>query len=236
MESLPPLPAVALVKPLNLVDILDASKEKMFISLVPDSSAKALSRYTEMTQTEKLQQASEVAKVRLKEMDLPDMLHALDGAAIIPEHLRDDIEAVQLDGGPATLKTEMRRLEDLRRVNLELLVQCEEKLQNESREDAQLRAQFGTRWSRPQSSTLTKSLQDAINNFNSKVKQAADVDARIDRMIHDSWESMSILSVKPVSRLNQVMNFGKSRYFMTWLNYLLLPFHFVSRLNQLFQH
>jgi programmed cell death 6-interacting protein len=192
-----------------MADILDASKEKMFIGLVPDSSAKALSRYTEMlddiirTQAEKLQQESEVAKARLKEMDLPDMLYALDGTAIIPDHLRDDIEAVQLDGGPPTLEAEMRRLEDLRRVNQELLRHCEEKLQNESREDAQLRAQFGTRWTRPQSSTLAKSLQDSINNYNSKIKQAADVDARIDRMIRDNWETMSILSVKPVSRFNK---------------------------------
>ncbi|MFS7977508.1 hypothetical protein Hanom_Chr10g00904811 [Helianthus anomalus] len=59
--------APAMVKPLNMSEVLDASKEKMFASIVPDSSAKPLSRYTEMvddiirTQAEKLQQGSELA-------------------------------------------------------------------------------------------------------------------------------------------------------------------------------
>uniref|UniRef100_A0A251SD70 4-alpha-glucanotransferase n=1 Tax=Helianthus annuus TaxID=4232 RepID=A0A251SD70_HELAN len=59
--------APAMVKPLNMSEVLDASKEKMFASIVPDSSAKVLSRYTEMvddiirTQAEKLQQRSELA-------------------------------------------------------------------------------------------------------------------------------------------------------------------------------
>ncbi|KAM0046255.1 hypothetical protein Hdeb2414_s0009g00313991 [Helianthus debilis subsp. tardiflorus] len=59
--------APEMVKPLNMSEVLDASKEKMFASIVPDSSAKVLSRYTEMvddiirTQAEKLQQGSELA-------------------------------------------------------------------------------------------------------------------------------------------------------------------------------
>lgn len=46
----------------------------MFTGLVPDSSAKALSKYTEMvddiirTHNNKLQQESDVTRVRLKEM------------------------------------------------------------------------------------------------------------------------------------------------------------------------
>lgn len=203
-NSLAPLPAASLVKPFNLTDVLDASKEKMFAGLVPDSSAKALSRYSEMlddiirTQAEKLQQESEITRVRLKEMDLPESLHALEGNIAIPEQLKDDVEAVQLDGGPSGLEMEMRQLQDLRRVNQELITQCEEILQKESREDAQLRAQYGTSWTRPQSSTLTKAFQDRINSFHAKLKQAGDMDARIERMIQDNWVMMSILSAKPI--------------------------------------
>ncbi|MCO5551976.1 hypothetical protein L7F22_005484 [Adiantum nelumboides] len=203
-NSLAPLSAASLVKPFNLSDVLDASKEKMFAGLVPDSSAKALSRYTEMvddiirTQAEKLQQESEITRVRLKEMELPESLHALEGSIALPEQLKDDVEAVQIDGGPSGLEAEMRQLQDLRRVNQELLAQCEEILQKEAREDAQYRAQYGTNWTRPQSSTLTKSFQDRINNFHAKLKQAADVDARIERMIQDNWVMMSVLSAKPI--------------------------------------
>ncbi|PIM98889.1 putative signal transduction protein [Handroanthus impetiginosus] len=203
-SSLPPLPTFSMVKPLPLNEVLDASKEKMFASLVPDTSAKSLSRYTEMvddiirTQAEKLQQGSELARVRLKELDLPDSILALEGNFTLPTALKEDVEAVQICGGPAGLEGELQQLKDLRRVNHELLVQTEEQLQREASEDAQFRNQFGTRWTRPQSSTLTKNLQDRLNRFAANLKQAAESDARIERSIREHSALMSILDCRPI--------------------------------------
>ncbi|KAG5240442.1 hydroxyproline-rich glycoprotein [Salix suchowensis] len=186
-----PLPAFSMVKIMPMNEVLDASKEKMFASLVPDSSAKALSRYTEMvddiirTQAEKLQQGSELTRVRLKEMDLPDSILSLEGNFMLPTDLKEDVEALQ-------------QLMDLRRVNHELLVQTEELLQKEATEDAQFRSQFGTRWTRPQSSTLTKNLQDRLNRFAANLKQASDSDARIERSVRDHSALMSILDRRPI--------------------------------------
>ena len=93
-----------MVKSMVMNEVLDATKEKMFASLVPDNSAKALSRYTEMvddvirTQAEKLQQASELTRVRLKEMELPDSILALEGNFTLPTSLKEDVEAVQISG------------------------------------------------------------------------------------------------------------------------------------------
>ncbi|KAJ7552040.1 hypothetical protein O6H91_06G039700 [Diphasiastrum complanatum] len=204
VESLPSLPAASLVKSAAVGELLDASKEKMFAGLVPDSSAKALSKYTEMldevirVQAEKLQQESEIARVKLREMNLPDSLLSLEGSTSLPEHIRDEVEAVQIDGGPAGFEAEMRQLKDLRRVNEELLVQTEEILEEEAREDAQVRTQFGTRWTRPQSSTLTKSLHDRANGFAANLKQAAESDARIGRTIRDNAPLMAILNARPI--------------------------------------
>ncbi|KAF3954863.1 hypothetical protein CMV_019853 [Castanea mollissima] len=203
-SSLPPLPAFSMVKSMAMSEVLDASKEKMFASLVPDSSAKALSRYTEMvddvirTQAEKLQQASELTRVRLKEMDLPDSILALEGNFTLPTELKEDVEAVQISGGPAGLEAELQQLRDLRRVNQEMLVQIEELLQKEAREDAQFRGQFGTRWTRPQSSTLTKNLQDRLNRFAANLKQAAESDGRIERSVREHSALMSILDRRPI--------------------------------------
>ncbi|GMP83589.1 hypothetical protein CsSME_00037443 [Camellia sinensis var. sinensis] len=203
-SSLPPLPAFSLVKSMPMNEVLDASKDKMFASLVPDNSAKALSRYTEMvdviirTQAEKLQQGSELARVRLKEMDLPDSILALEGNITLPTTLKEDVEAVQISGGPVGLDAELQQLRDLRRVNHELLVQTEELLQKELTEDSQFRSQFGTRWTRPQSNTLTKNLQDRLNRFAANLKQAADSDARIERSVRDYSALMSILDRRPV--------------------------------------
>ncbi|CAL0300324.1 unnamed protein product [Lupinus luteus] len=204
LSSLPPLPAFSMVKPMVMNEVLDASKEKMFASLVPDSSTKALSRYTEMvdevirTQAEKLQQASELTRVRLKEMGLPDSILALEGNFSLPTNLKEDVEAVQISGGPAGLDAELQQLKDLRRVNQELLVQIEELLQKEAREDSQFRSQFGTRWTRPQSSTLTKTLQDRLNRFAGNLKQAAESDARIERSVREHSALMLILDAHPI--------------------------------------
>ncbi|KAG6650016.1 vacuolar-sorting protein BRO1-like isoform X1 [Carya illinoinensis] len=203
-SSLPPLPAFSLVKSMAMNDVLDASKEKMFASLVPDSSAKALSRYTEMvddiirTQAEKLQQASELTRVRLKEMDQPESIFALEGNFTLPTDLKEDVEAVQISGGPAGLEAELEQLRDLRRVNQEVLVQIEELLQKEEGEDAQFRSQFGTRWTRPQSSTLTKNLLDRLNRFAANLKQAAESDGRIERSVREHSALMSILDCRPI--------------------------------------
>ncbi|KAH1098457.1 hypothetical protein J1N35_015378 [Gossypium stocksii] len=203
-SSLPPLPAFSMVKSMQMNDVLDASKEKMFASLVPDSSAKALSRYTEMvddvirTQAEKLQQGSELTRVRLKEMDLPDSILALEGNFSLPEDLKNEVEKVQASGGPAGLEAELQQLRDLRRVNQELLVQTEELLQKEAAEDSQFRSQFGTRWTRPQSSTLTKTLQERLNKFAANLKQAGESDVRIERSVREHASLMSILNHRPI--------------------------------------
>ncbi|KAL1203573.1 Vacuolar-sorting protein BRO1 [Cardamine amara subsp. amara] len=203
-SSLSPLPTFSMVKPMNMTEILDASKEKMFAILVPDSSAKALSRYTEMvddvirTQAERLQQASELTRVRLKEMDLPDSILAVDGNSTLPVDLKEDVEAVQISGGPAGLEAEIQQLRDLKRVNQELLVHTEELLQKEATEDAQFRSQFGTRWTRPQSSTLTKNLQDRLNRFAANLKQAGESDVKIERSVRENSALMSILDRRPI--------------------------------------
>lgn len=204
-SSLAPLPTFSMVKPLPMGEVLDASRERMFASLVPDSSAKALSRYTEMldditrTQAEKLQQGSEIARVKLKEMDLPDSILALEGNFSIPTALKEDVEAVQICGGPAGLEAELQQLKDLRRVNHEMLIEIEEQLQKEATEDLHFRNQFGSRWTRPQSSTLTKNLQDRLNRFAANLKQAAESDARIERSVREHSALMSILDCRPVS-------------------------------------
>ncbi|XP_064944989.1 vacuolar-sorting protein BRO1-like [Musa acuminata AAA Group] len=203
-SSLAALPAAPLVRPTPMADVLDASKERLFSRLVPDSSTRALSKYTDMvdniirTQAEKLQQGSEITRVKLKEMDLPDSILALEGNFNLPSDLKEDAEAVQISGGPSGLEAELQQLRDLRRVNQELLVQTEELLQKEATEDAQFRTQFGTRWTRPQSSTLTKNLQDRLNKFAANLKQAADSDARIERTVRDNFDLMAILDHRPI--------------------------------------
>uniref|UniRef100_A0ACD5TJG1 Uncharacterized protein n=1 Tax=Avena sativa TaxID=4498 RepID=A0ACD5TJG1_AVESA len=116
----------------------------------------------------------------------------------IPSDLKEDVEAVQISGGPAGLEAELQQLRDLSRVNQDLLVQTEEMLQKEASEDAQFRTQFGSRWTRPQSSTLTKNIQDRLNLFAANLKKAAGSDALIERGVKENYPLMSILDRRPI--------------------------------------
>jgi len=87
------------------------------------------------TQAEKLQQGSELTQVRLKEMDQPDSILSLE-ELYASNRSKEDVEAVQISGGAASLEVELQQLMDLRRVNQELLVQTKKLLQNEATEDA----------------------------------------------------------------------------------------------------
>jgi hypothetical protein len=57
------------------------------------------------------------SSVRITLQDLPDVLLALDGNIQLPEQLRDDVEAVQVEGGPAALEQELQHLQELRKEN-----------------------------------------------------------------------------------------------------------------------
>lgn len=203
-SSLVALPAASLVKPMPLAEVLDASKEGLFSRLVPDNSTKALSKYTDIvddiirTQAEKLQQASEIARVRLKEMDLPDSILALEGSFDLPLDLKADVEALQIRGGSSGLEAELQQLKDLRRVNQELCIEIEELLNKEADEDAHFRSLFGTKWNRPQSSILTKGLQDRLNKFAANIKQAINSDSRIEMAVRDNSSQLAIFDNKPV--------------------------------------
>lgn len=76
-ESLPPLQGALLVKPAPMAPVLDAGKERLLRSIVPDDSAKAVSRYSELVDTlirqeaAALTAASDAARVRLRELELP---------------------------------------------------------------------------------------------------------------------------------------------------------------------
>ncbi|KAL9683238.1 hypothetical protein QQ045_015057 [Rhodiola kirilowii] len=204
LSSLSPLPAVSLVKPMPMNDVLDASTDKLFSTLVPDTSAKAVSRYTEMvddiirTHVEKLQEASELKRLRLTEMGLPDSLLVLEGSFVLPEDLKKDVEAIQRSEGVAGLEAEILQLKDFRRVNQELLNQTQELLHKEAKEDDQLRSKYGTQWVRPQSNNLTKNLQERLNKFADNLKQAADSDAKIERSLMEHATLMSILDYHPI--------------------------------------
>ncbi|KAL8137965.1 hypothetical protein V2J09_003966 [Rumex salicifolius] len=202
--SLTTLPAISLVKPMPMDDVLDASEEDMFGFIVPDTSAKAFPRYTETADkvigllAQKLEIGSELARMRLKELHLPDSIVSLEEIGTLPEELKDEVEAVQISGGLSGLEAKLQQLRHSRRVNQELLAQTEEMLQKEAQEDGHFRAQYGGQWTRSQSSALNKNLQDRVKEFAAKLQHAADNENEIERSVREHSARMSILDRLPI--------------------------------------
>eukprot|EP00951_Prasinocladus_malaysianus_P021429 scaffold177205_cov37-Prasinocladus_malaysianus.AAC.2 len=99
-DSVPAIVGAQLVKSTAPAVLTDGRGADVFTSVVPESSAKALSKYTEMVdsvcreQLDKLAQSSDEARIKLREWELPDLLIALDSgsAAGLPDNLRSELE------------------------------------------------------------------------------------------------------------------------------------------------
>lgn len=205
-DVLPDLPSAVAVQS-KIPSELDASmaeEKPLFPGLVPETSMKLLSQYTERVdqliraQTERLQTESDLAKAKLSELGLPNCLSLVESPEGIPEDLQEGVEAALSEGGPEGLQAELAQLLDLRRVSEEHLVQCEDVLDKEQKDDTMMRANLGSRFSRPASSTLNKGLRDRVQGFRANLRQAKESDAKIQRALQDNQDLLNILLSKPV--------------------------------------
>ena len=124
-EAVDKLPAAVAVKPTP--PPLDCGGETLLRSMVPDGAAAAASRYSEMVdalareQAAILEAASDAARTRLRELDLPEVLDATEpgnaaggGAArLLPPPLLASLSDFGRAGGGASLASRLGRLRDL---------------------------------------------------------------------------------------------------------------------------
>ncbi len=102
---------------------LDASSEDLFREVIPDGSAKALSRYTDAVdalireQNDSLAGATDDARVRLREWDLPECLQARRTFWLVWHHMRRS-------GCQSSACTLLRLEPALRRVRLSCSAAC----------------------------------------------------------------------------------------------------------------
>lgn len=200
--DLPPIQPYILVKSLSLPDI-DAAGETLFQTVIPDNSAKALSKYTEMVdnlirqQKDKLEAASDEARLRLREWDMPEALQALDAgsAAALPDGLRAELEQLEDHGGVSHLHDLAAQIKDLRRVAMEELKKVESVLDKESANDAELRDKYGSRWNRPASAALNSSMREKVAGYQANLTAAGDSDARLEQRLMQNNAAFSALSI-----------------------------------------
>ena len=119
-ESLAPLPSTLAVKPTSVAPLLDASKESLLRTMVPDMAARALSKYSELVdglireQATLLGDCSDAARLRLRELELPEVLDALSGGQL-PASLLDECAQVCRHGSEHAVMQHLPRLADMSR-------------------------------------------------------------------------------------------------------------------------
>eukprot|EP00227_Mantoniella_beaufortii_P022182 CAMPEP_0197582208 /NCGR_PEP_ID=MMETSP1326-20131121/5484_1 /TAXON_ID=1155430 /ORGANISM="Genus nov. species nov., Strain RCC2288" /LENGTH=814 /DNA_ID=CAMNT_0043146249 /DNA_START=58 /DNA_END=2499 /DNA_ORIENTATION=- len=210
-ESLPPLGAAAVVKAVPPpADALNASSETLFATIVPDSGAKALSKYTELVdrlireENDVLAAASDEARIALREMELPELLIAAiagamppgagvagDGGAGLPSPLDDEVASIQRAGGVAALRGSLPGLRDINEACTQQIAAAERMLEAEATEDESCRGAYGAgAWTRPPSADLTVNLKDKMGSFRNNLTQASRSDDALRRRTNDAAEGV----------------------------------------------
>ncbi|MEW5305101.1 MAG: hypothetical protein WDW36_007663 [Sanguina aurantia] len=149
------------------------SGEPLFTGLVPDGCAKALSKYTDAVdsliraQLDKLAGATDAARIKLRECELPDTLEALEARSLtaLPEAARRDIEDIEAIGGLAHLKGILSEIGELGRNVEEELSKSAGSLEVDARLDNEMRTLFNEKWRCQPSATMAKPYWDTIASY-----------------------------------------------------------------------
>ncbi|KAJ3128065.1 pH-response regulator protein palA/rim20 [Nowakowskiella sp. JEL0407] len=168
--SATPLPSISELKQLI--------KTPLFQNLVPFAVYQSLSVYTDKRdnfvkdQISKLNDATGAANTALSKMNLPGALDAITQPVGLPPQLLKRSEEVRKLGGVKSLYDSMKTIEELSTQNLNILEEALQFLDNEANDDKAMRAQFGARWTRTPSESLTKNLRDTAKLYREKLDAA----------------------------------------------------------------
>eukprot|EP00210_Caulerpa_lentillifera_P000893 g864.t1 len=205
-NQLPGIDGVQIVKIVLPSAALDASKEHLFGELIPESVTKALSRYSEIVdrlirqETEKLNGATDEARLKLRQYELPEVLDAvsLTNSALIPESLRKDLEDIDEAKGLIYINEMNEQIGALRDNAMTELNEIEQILNRESAEDSGLREQYGETWTAPTSASQTTEFRRLIVSYRGNLEAAKNSDKVIQEKLAQNTEKLTGLTVQQV--------------------------------------
>ena len=210
--DLPGVTPACLVKAVTPSDIdltVSSSSDKLFKGVVPESTTRALSKYTDMVdslirkQTDALDAASDEARLKLREWELPESLLALEpegSVAALPDAVRLDLEKVEQSGGLPHLQDLTAEIRNLRAVTSSELDAADDALHAEAREDNELRAHYGARWRRIASSQLNKQMLDKVEGYSDNLKIAGASDEKLANRLAAQAPAFGALDLSAVAK------------------------------------
>ncbi|KAG2435427.1 hypothetical protein HYH02_011927 [Chlamydomonas schloesseri] len=201
--DLPPTTGALLVKPVAPTN-LEGTPEHLFSGLVPDNSARALSKYTDMVddvirrQLDRLAGATDTARIKLREWELPDTLQALDArtSAALPDALSRELQEIESIGGINHLKGILAEIGELRREVDDDLMAAQNSLDTDARADADARAKHGDKWRAQPAATAAKPYWDRIQQYRTAMQKAGDSDQGVLKRLADNEPAYAALSVE----------------------------------------
>jgi programmed cell death 6-interacting protein len=121
LEQIEPLSADALPKCIIPDYLKEPISSIRFSGIVPEEVTRDWSKYTDMLdrmlreQTSRIDMASDNARMKLREMELPERLHAMQIGHVdnIPEGVKVDLESIQASGGLSSMLDIAQQLTDM---------------------------------------------------------------------------------------------------------------------------
>ncbi|KAJ3050740.1 pH-response regulator protein palA/rim20 [Rhizophlyctis rosea] len=204
VETLVPIKGAVMVQATPLptpAEMGDIVGTPVFSKLVPYAVHAAASLYSSKkdslvkSEISKLEEATALCQSTLASMNLPSAIEALEQPIGLPPALLQRSQEVRNQGGARGLNDQWQTATTLGQKDAEILDEAVRILDDEAKEDEELRVQFRERWGRTPSKDLTNNLRDTVRNFRNKLEAAKKADqlvrGKIDTHIH-FIESLSL--------------------------------------------
>ena len=131
----------------------------------------------------------------LNSLGLPSSLETVLSSSSISDSLWRNISEVQSRGGTMYLNNLIGGLQRMPGEIKNRIEQSENLLKNEEAEDQKLRAQYGTRWNRRQSSDLNGNYMNTLADYKGKLQQAMGCDQNTITDIQNNLKYFELLSM-----------------------------------------
>lgn len=115
----------------------------------------------------------------MRECNLPSILEISKTSMGVPQSIIEKSQKVRSNGGAESLFSALSTIDALRNDAKQLVRQVEDLLGEESALDIQACIDFGDKWTRPESETLTKKLHQALDAYKESMRGAYEGDKKV---------------------------------------------------------
>lgn len=198
-DSLSAIGRATLSKALPVSSPMSANFVDLFTKLVPMQVHQAMSAYDSNKaaiinqEIGKLREATQFLNGILASLNLPAAIEDLSGNTV-PLSVLEKAQQLKDKGGLSAIDSMMQNLPDLLQRNHEVLDETVRILDEEERDDVQMRDHFKERWNRTPSNKLTQQLREEGTKYKSILTNATSADGIVKEKYNAHRRGMEILS------------------------------------------